>query len=81
LVLHRDDTILFFEVERARKYDIAASRISQQKIARVNQYAEIFVAEHFNGHNLEMRLDAALVDQKGEIQIIPNALTGFLISG
>jgi hypothetical protein len=24
-----------------------------------------------------MRLDAALVDQKGEIQIIPDALAGF----
>jgi hypothetical protein len=30
-----------------------------------------------SGQNFEMRLDAALVDQKGEIQIIPNALAGF----
>jgi len=69
------------EFQVARHYErdgyIAASRISLQQIARINQSAEIFVAEHLSGQNFEMRLDAALVDQKGEIQIIPNALAGF----
>jgi putative endonuclease len=77
LVLRRNDTVLFVEVKRARTHDIAASRISLQQIARISQSAEIFVAEHLSGQNFEMRLDAALVDQKGEIQIIPNALAGF----
>lgn len=77
LVLRRNDTVLFVEVKRARTHHIAASRISLQQIARINQSAEIFVAEHLSGQNFEMRLDAALVDQKGEIQIIPNALAGF----
>ena len=77
LVLRRQDTVLFVEVKRARKRDIAASRISLQQIARINQSAEIFVSEHLSGQNFEMRLDAVLVDQKGEIQIIPNALAGF----
>jgi len=77
LVLRRQDTVLFVEVKRARTHDIAASRISLQQIARINQSAEIFVAEHLSGQNFEMRMDAALVDQKGEIQIIPNALAGF----
>ena len=77
LVLRRDDTVLFVEVKRARTHDIAASRFSLQQIARINQSAEILVAEHLSGQNFEMRLDAALVDQKGEIQIISNALAGF----
>ena len=77
LVLRRDDTVLFVEVKRARAHHIAASRISLQQIARINQSAEIFVVEHLSGQNFEMRLDAALVDQTGEIQIIPNALAGF----
>jgi putative endonuclease len=77
LALHRNDTVLFVEVKRARTHDIAASRISLQQIARINQSAEIFVDEDLSGQNFEMRLDAALVDQKGEIQIIPNALAGF----
>ena len=77
LVLLRQDTVLFVEVKRARTHDIAASRISLQQIARINQSAEIFVSEHLSGQNFEMRLDAALVDQKGKIQIIPNALAGF----
>ena len=77
LVLRRNDTVLFVEVKRARAHDIAASRISLQQIARINQSAEIFVTEHLSGQNFEMRLDVALVDQKGEIQIIPNALAGF----
>ena len=77
LVLRRQNKVLFVEVKRARTHDIAASRISLQQIARINQSAEIFVAEHLSGQNFEMRLDAALVDQKGEIQIIPNALAGF----
>ena len=77
LVLRRNATVLFVEVKRARTHDIAASRISLQQIATISQSAEIFVAEHLSGQNFEMRLDAALVDQKGEIQIIPNALAGF----
>jgi len=47
------------------------------EVKRARKSAEIFVAEHLSGQNFEMRLDAALVDQKGEIQIIPNALAGF----
>ena len=54
-----------------------ASRISLQQITRINQSAKIFVDEHLSGQNFKMRLDAALVDQKGEIQIIPDALVGF----
>ena len=77
LVLRRDDTVLFVEVKRARTHDIAASRISLQQIARINQSAEIFVAKHLSGQNFEMRLDAALSDQKSVIHIIPNALAGF----
>ena len=77
LAFHRNDTVLFVELERARTHDIAASRISLQQIARINQSAEIFVDEHLSGQNFEMRLDASLVDQKGEIQIIPDALADF----
>ncbi len=77
LALHRNDTVLFVEVKRARTHGIAASRISLQQITRINQSAKIFVDEHLSGQNFEMRLDAALVDQKGEIQIIPDALAGF----
>ena len=77
LAFHRNDTVFFVELKRARTHYIAASRISLQQIARINQSAEIFVDEHLSGQNFEMRLDAALVDQKGEIQIIPDALAGF----
>ena len=72
LVLPCQDKVLFVEVKRARTHDIAASRISLQQIARINQSAEIFVSEHLSGQSFEMLLDAALVDQRGEIQIIPS---------
>ena len=75
--LHRNDTVLFVEVKRARTHGIAASRIRLQQITRINQSAKILVDEHLSGQNFEMRLDSELVDQKGEIQIIPDALTGF----
>ena len=77
LVLRHQHTVLFVEVKSARTHDIAASRISLQQIARINQSAKIFVDEHLSGQNFEMRQDAALVDQTGEIQIIPDALAGF----
>ena len=77
VVLCRDETVLFVEVKRARTHDIAASRISLQQMARMNQSGEIFVAEHLFGQNFETRLDAALVDQKSEIQIIPDARASF----
>ena len=77
LVFCRYHTVLFVEVKRARTHDIAASRISLQQMARMNQSGEIFVAEHLFGQNFETRLDAALVDQKSEIQIIPDARASF----
>lgn len=77
LILQRGDTVLFVEVKRARTHDIAASRISLQQIARIKQCAEMFIADYCDQQNLGVRLDAALVDEKGEIQIIPNALAGF----
>jgi len=77
LVLQRGDTVLFVEVKRARTHDIAASRISLQQIARIKRCAEMFIADYCDQQNLGVRLDAALVDEKGEIQIIPNALAGF----
>ena len=77
LALRRNHTVLFVEVKRARMHGIAAYRISLQQITRINQSAKIFVDEHLSGQNFEMRLDAALVDQKGKIQIITDALAGF----
>jgi len=76
LVLRRQHTVLFVEVKSARTHDIAASRISLQQIAGSTNPPK-FCCEHLSGQNFEMRLDAALVDQVGEIQIIPNALAGF----
>jgi len=56
----------------SRRRGLACSR-SQGSIS----LPKFFVAKHLSGQNFEMRLDAALVDQKGAIHIIPNALAGF----
>lgn len=77
LILRRADTILCVEVKRARTHAAAAARISLHQITRIHQCAEIYVSVHFEGCNIDIRMDAALVDQNGVIEIIPNALAGF----
>lgn len=69
---HSDDTILFVEVKKARDFSTAVERITQKKVARVAATAEEYMAKHAQDRPGYMRVDAALVDGKGGVEILEN---------
>ena len=77
LVLRHGDCVIFVEVKKARDFASAAERVSPRQIARLQQAAELFLADEPGGALTDCRFDVALVNQSGEIEILENALMGF----
>lgn len=65
--------ILFVEVKAGATHEAAARRIGSQQIARIAAAATEFCATLPDGQLTEMRLDAALVDAAGRVEVIENA--------
>ncbi|KAA2314177.1 hypothetical protein DL237_04520 [Pseudooceanicola sediminis] len=67
--------LLFVEVKAAATFDEAAQRIGWPQIRRIMTAGEVYAAHHAQpvaGCEGEMRIDAALVDGQGMVQIIEN---------
>ena len=65
--------LYFIEVKKAKDFQTAASRISNHQINRIKNTALRFLAETGRSLENEMRFDAALVNQIGQVKVIPNA--------
>lgn len=76
LVGRQGDTVVFIEVKQSRTHDMAASHISPAQIARIFGAVEEFVAEEPNGLLTDVRIDLALVDGQGRIEVLENAFAG-----
>ncbi|MDP3264840.1 MAG: YraN family protein [Tabrizicola sp.] len=76
LVGRQGDTVVFIEVKQSRTHDLAASHISQAQIARIFAAVEEFVAGEPNGLLTDVRIDLALVDGQGRIEVLENAFAG-----
>lgn len=72
LVLSEGDEIVFVEVKKSQSLASAAERLNERQIARVMSSAEEFVASLPVGSLTPIRIDAALVDGAGAVEIIPN---------
>ncbi|MBM9595265.1 YraN family protein [Rhodobacteraceae bacterium MCCB 386] len=72
LVVRLAGGLVFVEVKKARDLARAAERVTPRQAARLMAAAEEYVA----GAPVEMRLDVALVDAEGRIQILENAIWG-----
>ncbi len=70
------DTVVFVEVKQSRSHDLAASHISQNQIARIFATVEEFVAHEPKGQLTDVRIDLALVDGQGRIEVLENAFAG-----
>lgn len=74
LVFRGPDGLIFTEVKCASTHAIAAERLSERQMWRIMSAASEFVASEADGQDSAMRFDVALVDRRGRIEIIPNAL-------
>ncbi|MFO1204012.1 MAG: YraN family protein [Tabrizicola sp.] len=70
------DVVVFVEVKQSRTHDLAASHISQAQIGRIFATVDEFVAGEPKGLLTDVRIDLALVDGQGQIEVIENAFAG-----
>lgn len=77
LILSEGETIVFVEVKKSRTHAQAALRLSSRQMARILRSAEDYLGGCPSGSLTDARLDVALVDAGGVIDIIPNASMAF----
>lgn len=76
LILSEGDRVVFVEVKKSRTHAAAVQRITARQLGRILRSAEDYLGHCPKGALTEARLDVALVDAQGVIEIIPNASMG-----
>lgn len=74
LIFSKGDEIVFVEVKASRDHARALARLSHRQVTRLCASAEEFLGLCPKGSLTPMRLDVALVDAQGQIEILENAL-------
>lgn len=74
LVLEKAGEIVFVEVKSSRSFAAAAAHLTRRQIARLMASAEAALGSFPKGSLTPMRFDVALVDDRGRVDVIPNAL-------
>ncbi|MGP6087700.1 YraN family protein [Antarctobacter jejuensis] len=74
LVVQDGDGVVIVEVKKSRSFSRAMDRLSQRQIARLCAAAEEYVGTMPRGSLTDIRFDVALVNDRGEIRIVENAL-------
>ncbi|WP_425091344.1 YraN family protein [Tropicimonas sp. S265A] len=72
LVFRRGDLLVFVEVKARISHDRALESLTQAQLARLAASAQCFQGAHPELELLDMRIDLALVDGTGRIQVVPN---------
>ena len=70
------DEVIFVEVKQSRSHDLAASHLSQAQIRRIFATVDEYVANEPKGLLTDVRIDLALVDGQGRIEVLENAFAG-----
>ena len=74
LVARKDGAVVFVEVKRARDLASAAARVTARQLARIARSAEAFLGGEPRGTDTPCRVDVALVDGAGRIEILENVM-------
>lgn len=74
LIVRDGTTVIFIEVKKSRDFATAATRIGQRQIERLFNAASDFLSHEPSGLATPVRFDVALVDGRGMIEVIENAL-------
>lgn len=73
-IIARDgNRVVFIEVKQSRTHDEAAAHLTPWQMQRIWNTAEEFLAEEPKGLLTDVRIDVALVDGMGRIEILQNA--------
>lgn len=76
LIGRQGDVIVFVEVKQSRSHDLAASHVSTAQIGRIFATVDEFLAGEPKGLLTDVRIDLALVDGQGRIEVLENAFAG-----
>jgi putative endonuclease len=76
LIGRQGDEVIFIEVKQSKTHDLAASHISPAQIARIFSTVDEFLAGEPKGLLTDVRIDLALVDGQGRIEVLENAFAG-----
>lgn len=74
LIMRDGDTVVFIEVKKSKTFAQAALRLGQRQMARIYAAAGEFLAGEPRGQLTDVRFDVALVDGRGGVSVIENAL-------
>lgn len=72
LILRAGAELIFVEVKKGATFAAAAERMTRRQMARIASAAEEFAGSQPDGLLSAMRIDGALVDEAGRIDIIEN---------
>jgi putative endonuclease len=70
------DVVVFVEVKHSKTHDLAATHLSRAQISRIFATVDEFVAAEPKGLLTDVRIDLALVDGRGRIEVLENAFAG-----
>lgn len=70
------DVVVFVEVKHSKTHDMAAMHVSRAQIGRIFSTVEELVGMEPKGLLTDVRIDLALVDALGRIEVIENAFAG-----
>jgi putative endonuclease len=76
LILSEGDNVVFVEVKKSCTHAAAVQRVTARQLGRILRSAEDYLGQCPAGALTDARLDVALVDAQGRIDIIPNASMG-----
>ena len=76
LILRDGDELVFVEVKKSKSFACAAESLSHRQLSRICQAAEEYLGTQPDGSLTPMRIDVALTNEIGEIDILRN-VTGF----
>ncbi len=63
---------VFVEVKKAKSHARAAERLSKRQLGRICTSGEDYCAQHVPGQMIDMRVDLAMVDEQGQIEVFSN---------
>jgi putative endonuclease len=76
LIGRSGEELIFVEVKYSRTHDLAASHVSPAQVARIFATVDEFLAGEPKGLLTDVRIDLALVDGLGRVEVIENAFAG-----
>ena len=76
LIGRNGEDIIVVEVKSSKTHDLAASHVTPAQVARIFRTVDEFLGGEPRGLLTDVRIDLALVDGQGRVEVIENAFAG-----